>query len=250
VGELIVTELISINFKKATIDIDTTELEKLIDEKVKKYSGLIVTEDDISLAEDDRASLRKMGKAIRDTRIQYDKIIDEPKLEMDRILKELENRLLAPADEIDTQLKQFEQKRKDDLYDYYTSLPEWEDYMIFPDHWFNKTTKKIVVINDMKNQRSEHDRNVKLIEMLCGDLPKDNYIKLLNEKCDITDIIQRINEDKELLSKSIAKQENVVKNDLPTFNGKITIDYTITCEEHTHELIKEFLKEMNAEWKN
>jgi len=248
VGELIIQDL-KVEYTLPSIKLDITELTKSIEILKKQYSNWVVSEDDIESATKTVAQLNKVAKSISDERIRIAKSIKLPIDEMESQLKEQTKIVTELSKSIKDYLDIYEQKRKDDLYDYYTSLPEWEDYMIFPDRWFNKTAKEIVVINEMKNQRSEHDRNVKLIEMSCGDLTKDNYIKLLNEKCDITDIIQRINEDKELLSKSTVKQENVVKNDLPTFNGKITKDYTITCEEHTHELIKEFLKEMNAEWK-
>ena len=242
-NELILSEQMKVNYTLPTITLDIKQLTETVSALKEQYSNWVVSENDIDAAKDTVAQLNKVSKAISDERIRIAKLIKSPIDEMENSLKELTSTVKGVSDSIKTYLNDYEQNRRDNLTSYYKSLPDWEDYMTFEDRWLNKTTKEIVVINEMKNQRSQHDRDRETIKKFAeGKLETERYFEMQDTRHDLNDILGRMSEDYELLNKSQVPTEKDVTSEK-------TRVYTVTCEEHTHELIKEFFKEMNVEWK-
>lgn len=248
-GELLKTEQLTAVYTLPTINLDIKGITDTIEVLLKQYSNWVVTENDIEPAKDTVAQLNKVAKSISDVRIKLAKIIKAPIDEMETILKQQTKIVEDLSKSIKTYLDEYERNRRAELIEHYTTLKDengetyWKDYMIFQDRWLNKTTKEIVVINEMKNQRSQHDRDRDTIDkFLQGkNLPSERYYDMQDNKYALSDILDRISEDYELSSKLQPQSEKVVTSE----NTRV---YTVTCEEHTHELIKEFLKEMNVEW--
>lgn len=88
------------------------ELEAEITERLKYYNGLIVTEDTIKEAKDDRAALNRLRTALEDKRKEVKKLCLVPSNNFEA----KEKKLIAPIDQaianIDSQLKAFEDAKK------------------------------------------------------------------------------------------------------------------------------------------
>ena len=90
------------------------ELKAWVAEKVKDYRGLVFTEATIPDAKKDRADLNKLKKAFEDERKRIKKLCLEPYEEFERQEKELIAMIDEPLQLIDCQIKEVEEKRKEE----------------------------------------------------------------------------------------------------------------------------------------
>lgn len=88
------------------------ELKSDIAERVEHYNHLVVTEDTIKEAKDDRAKLNNLKKTIDRARINTKKVYMAPLNEFERKIKEVTALIDDPIKAIDTQLDVYEQKRR------------------------------------------------------------------------------------------------------------------------------------------
>ena len=139
--ELIVEEYqlpqkISFNFE---------ELKAELQAKTQHYETLVYTDDQIKEAKADRANLNRLKKALNDERIRREKEYLAP---FDAFKKQV-NEVIAivdkPIDAIDRQVKEYEEKKKEDkleaIHEYFDScedIPEWLHLeKIFDSRWLN-----------------------------------------------------------------------------------------------------------------
>lgn len=139
--------------KSANIDLpnEIENLEQLKTElipRLEKYNSLVVTEDSIKAAKEDKANLNKLRKAIEEQRISIKKQYLEPYNVLEAQCKEVVALIDAPIQAIDKQIKAFDEVEKLDkrmkLEDAFKELnaPEWvqlED--VLNPKWENKTAK-------------------------------------------------------------------------------------------------------------
>lgn len=139
--------------KSANIDLpnEIENLEQLKTElipRLEKYNSLVVTEDSIKAAKEDKANLNKLKKAIEEQRISIKKQYLEPYNVLEAQCKEVVALIDAPIQAIDKQIKAFDEVEKLDkrmkLEDAFKELnaPEWvqlED--VLNPKWENKTAK-------------------------------------------------------------------------------------------------------------
>lgn len=124
--------------------------------KLEYYNNLVVTEDSIKEAKNDKANLNKLKKAISDQRISIKKQYMEPYTILETQCKELDALIDAPIQAIDKQIKVFEGKEKDEKYAaleaFFNGLPH-EDFVTINDvlnpKWANKTEKLDTLKADM-----------------------------------------------------------------------------------------------------
>lgn len=88
------------------------ELYAAISEKTEKYRNLIVTEDGIAEAKKDRANLRKLADALNSEKIAVKKAFTRPLDEFESKVKQLIDLCKVPANEIDAQIKAYEEAKK------------------------------------------------------------------------------------------------------------------------------------------
>lgn len=105
------------------IEWNKEEFINLVTEVADRYDGLVYTDEDIPTAKKDRATLNALKKAISDRRISVKKEIMEPYEKFNEEVNEVVKLLEKPAFLIDSQIKEYEQKKKDDkkqvLFDYF-----------------------------------------------------------------------------------------------------------------------------------
>ena len=94
-----------------TIDLNSEELKTNIAAMVSAYKDYVVTEDSIAQAKKDKATLKKIQKAMSDKRIELKKLYSAPLDEFEKKVKELSALIDQPIDLISKQLDLFEQDR-------------------------------------------------------------------------------------------------------------------------------------------
>ena len=98
----------------AALEFNFEDLKKALAERMELYRGLVVTEDGIKAAKQDRADLNKLREAIEAKRKEVKKACMAPYTEFEAKVKELVQLVDAPIAAIDGQLKQYEEKRRAD----------------------------------------------------------------------------------------------------------------------------------------
>lgn len=98
------------------IEFNHEELKNFLIEKTSKYNSLVVTEDSIKSAKEDKAKLNKFKTAIEDERKRIKKQCLQPYEEFERKCKEIVALIDKPIISIDTQIKAFDEIEKDRKY--------------------------------------------------------------------------------------------------------------------------------------
>lgn len=104
---------INISSKQGIIAYDFAKLESDLKDELKKFRGLVVTEETIVEHKDVRAKLNKIEKLIEDERKRIKKEYSEPLTIFEKEVKKLTGMISDVSSEIDVQLKKFDQEEKD-----------------------------------------------------------------------------------------------------------------------------------------
>jgi len=141
------------------------ELKQELIEKTTMYTNLVYTDEQIKDAKNDRASLNKLKKALNDERIRLEKEYMQPFNDTKAKFNEIISIIDKPVALIDTQVKAYEEKQKQDKLDSITSFfnttehPEWLHMSkIFSDKWLNASTS-MKSIKDEINSKLEQITN-------------------------------------------------------------------------------------------
>lgn len=137
-----------------TIDFNFEELKVQLAESLELYRGLVVTEDGIKGAKEDRAKLNKLREALENKRKEVKRECMAPYTDFEAKVKELVGLIDQPIDAIDAQLKEYEEKRRGEkreaiLAIYEETIGELRSLLPFErlwqDTWYNTGTsmKKI-----------------------------------------------------------------------------------------------------------
>ena len=98
----------------ATIDFNFEALKLGLSQSLAKYDGLVVTEDDIKGAKDERAKLNKLREALEAKRKEVKRECMAPYNDFEAKVKELVALVDKPILAIDTQLKNYEDHRREE----------------------------------------------------------------------------------------------------------------------------------------
>lgn len=161
------------------------QLKEELIPRLEKYNKLVVTEDSIKAAKEDKAALNKLKAAIEDQRKSIKKMYLEPYNALEAQCKEVVALIDAPIKAIDGQIKAFDEIEKQNKYkeleEAFTALnaPEWvkiED--ILNPKWGNKTEKIDSLKADMAEKLKKINEDVAKIGDMYGD--KSYYLSILN----------------------------------------------------------------------
>lgn len=129
------------------IEFNFEELKKEITEKAELYKNMVYTDDTIKEAKADKATLNKFIKVLEDKRKDVKKECLQPYEEFEKQIKELVAIVDEPVKLIDSQVKEFEEKKKADklekIKEFWesTTHPDWLTCSkIFDQKWLNATT--------------------------------------------------------------------------------------------------------------
>lgn len=150
------------------------ELKTELTQQLDHYNRLVVTEDAIQEARDDRANLRKLKDAIETRRKEVKKECEKPYKAFEKQVKELTALIDAPVAAIDGQIKAFEDsqreaKRKEVEAAYAEIVPEnIRDIIplsrILDQKWLNKTTTMKSVREALEDKAKRVNVDMALID--------------------------------------------------------------------------------------
>lgn len=132
----------------APIQFNYEDIKKWVTEKAKEYKSVVYTEETITAAKSDRATLNKVAKAINDEKIRIKKEVLKPFEDFENKCKELQGIITDASSSIDAQVKAFEEKEQNEkkeqiksVFDAY--IGDYKDLilfdLIFNPRWLNKT---------------------------------------------------------------------------------------------------------------
>ena len=125
------------------------EIEKALDAKLAEYKGAVFTEESKSIAKSEVANLRKLKKDFEDARKGVKKEWMKPYEDFEAKMKNLTEKIDEPICLIDSQLKDFERKRREERREkikeiYQEIIGDMEEYCdlgrIYDTKWENATT--------------------------------------------------------------------------------------------------------------
>lgn len=147
------------------IEFNFEELKQEITERASSYVNLVYSDEQIQDAKKDRATLNKFVKALSDERIKIKKECLKPYEDFETKIKELDKIVSAAISNIDSQVKGYEEKKKQEKLDGITNFfnstdhPDWLHIaQIMNDKWLNASVS-MKSIQEEINARLEQIAN-------------------------------------------------------------------------------------------
>lgn len=165
------------------------EIKAELAQQLKKYQGLVYGEDSIREAKADRATLNKFKTAIEDKRKEIKNACLEPYNAFEAKIKEIVAMIDKPIAEIDSQVKNFEQIKKDEklqaIKQFYTDkAADLEKLVpfdrIFNQKWLNVTYKEADIQKEITDLFIKVESDLQVITELQTEYEpqlKDFYLK-------------------------------------------------------------------------
>ena len=234
------------------------QLKKELSDNLKKYEGLTFIDDKISEAKTDRASLNKLKKAINDEKILIKKKFIVPYVAFEDKIKELMGMIEKPIDEIDSQVKAFEEKtrkeKKDKIFELFEEINSdiVKMEMVYDETWLNSSVGIKRVTEEIEKKVESIENDVKAIRSFKSDFEvqlEDLYFKTLNlgqvfiEKTRLDELKKAKDEEKkepEPEKPPVIKAERIVMNDVETVDE---MDFRVWATKTQLDDLKTFLVE-------
>ncbi len=151
------------------------ELKTQLAEQLTRYTGLVVTADDIQAAKKDRATLNKLKDAIDDKRKAVKKACLAPYEGFERQIREIVTMIQEPANAIDAQIKEFEEQRRSEKYaaieaHYTAHIGELSELLplsrILPEKWANAGTSLESIQKEIETVIARTKSEIKVIRAM------------------------------------------------------------------------------------
>ena len=211
VQEFTFPEVINFNFE---------ELKAALQEKISKYENHVYTEGQMTEAKKDLADLRKFTKAMSDERIRIKKEYMKPCDEFEAKIKELDAIVQKPIEQINNQVKFYEdemkaRKRKDietlwEKTEIQLPIPLTLDH-IFNEKWLNSSVKMSAIEKEINERLEQIENDLKTL----ANLPEFSFeaTEVYKDTLDMNKAItegQRLAEmQKRKAEATVSKVENV-----------------------------------------
>ena len=163
-----------INAQPREIQSNVAEVETWLRQNLTRYEQMVVEEAEIPSAKADLAQIRKIKKTISDQRIFVKKEFLIPYTEWEEKVKVLEGLCDSAADNIDKQVKMFDQQKKEaklaEIREYFDSLAkssQIEEFLTFEQisnpKWANETYKMNTIMQEVKSAVSDTVEDIRTI---------------------------------------------------------------------------------------
>ena len=168
------------------IDFNFEELKAELSKQLEKYQNIVYTDDTIKIAADDRTKLNKLSKTINDRKIEIHKEYDKPYKEFEEKIKIILNMINEPLQLIDKQIKDYEQRQKDEKREqiqafFDTQVGDYADLVsldnIFNEKWLNKTYKMATIEEDIKSIFNKISGDMQIIDGQMKDEAINKQVK-------------------------------------------------------------------------
>lgn len=202
----------------ATIDFNFNQLKGQLAASLEAYTGLVVTEDGIKGAKEDRAKLNKLREALETKRKEVKKRCMAPYDDFEARVKELVGLVDKPIAAIDGQLQQFENtrrenKRKEVLAVYEDTVGELRDILPFEkvwrDEWANATVTMKKIREAIVSLEAKVASDLEVLSTVEGefvDAVKVKYLEALDLNAALTER-KRLQDEAEKLRAYNARKE-------------------------------------------
>lgn len=194
------------------------ELKAEISEKMQDYKNLVFTEETIKEAKKDRANLNKLKNAFEDERKRIKKLCMAPYDEFEKQVKELVALIDEPIRLIDNQIKEVEEKRRDEKRKEIETLFPTIGFqafvtldMIWDEKWLNATVPMAKVEEQMKSRMYQIGDDVFTIH----GLPEFGFeaMEVYKKTLDLTKAIQEGQRLSEIQKRKAAYEEEQRKKE-------------------------------------
>lgn len=248
------------------IDWNYEEIKNALTEKVGIYETMVYTENDIKAAKNDRSELNKLKKALNDKRIalqkDYMKSFDESfKTKVDELIGLIDK----PVEIIDAQIKEFENRQKEDknhrireLFDQLNPFDWLKFEQIFNSRWMTTSASMESIKEEMSLQieltRSQLDslngldfefeakEYYKTSLSLAGALGENMRLKELKAK---KDVLEKTKEEPAKPVREEPKKTEPVKDESP----REWVSLKININMGEYERLTEWMDAQDIEWR-
>lgn len=255
----------------APIQFNYEDIKKWITEKAKEYKSMVYTEETITNAKSDRATLNKVAKALNDEKIRIKKEVLKPFEDFESKCKELQGIITDASNSIDIQVKAFETKEQEekkkqieDLFNTY--IGDFKELIIFEQifnqRWLNKTYTIKKIEDEIKHLIAKTTTDLKVIDAQIQDESinksvKNYYFNNITDPSILGNSLQegmKIDENNKKLEqlrntqKAISEEQNIKENSEKITNivskteNLIQIDFRVITTKEKFMKLKEFLE--------
>lgn len=240
--------------KMEAIKFNYEELKEGLKNSLTKYKNIVYTPETIKEAKDDRARLNSLAKSLNDGKINIKKEFMVPYDEFEGKIKELIELVKEPANEIDAQVKAFEEKEKEKKRSeiekiYQENIGEYENLIllekIYDSRWENKTYKLTDVKKEIQDIVKKADSDLKIINSQQTEFLlniKDVYFNTLDLGQALVEK-ERLEKQKELLKPKEEIVEAVVEEPAHNDDAVDAMRYAVdTAVEESKQLEEKIVK--------
>lgn len=255
----------------APIQFNYEDIKKWITEKAKEYKSMVYTEETITNAKSDRATLNKVAKALNDEKIRIKKEVLKPFEDFESKCKELQGIITDASNSIDIQVKAFETKEQEekkkqieDLFNTY--IGDFKELIIFEQifnqRWLNKTYTIKKIEDEIKHLIAKTTNDLKVIDAQIQDESinksvKNYYFNNITDPSILGNSLQegmKIDENNKKLEqlrntqKATSEEQNIKENSEKITNivskteNLIQIDFRVITTKEKFMKLKEFLE--------
>ena len=255
----------------APIQFNYEDIKKWITEKAKEYKSMVYTEETITNAKSDRATLNKVAKALNDEKIRIKKEVLKPFEDFESNCKELQGIITDASNSIDIQVKAFETKEQEekkkqieDLFNTY--IGDFKELIIFEQifnqRWLNKTYTIKKIEDEIKHLIAKTTTDLKVIDAQIQDESinksvKNYYFNNITDPSILGNSLQegmKIDENNKKLEqlrntqKATSEEQNIKENSEKITNivskteNLIQIDFRVITTKEKFMKLKEFLE--------
>ena len=227
------------------------ELRIDLKNRLNKYNSLVVTENAIQDAKSDRANLNKLKKAINDEKIKLKKEAFDT---FENQCKDLVALIDEAVGNIDTQVKIFEQKAKDNklmkLKDMWAgkeiaNIIEYEQ--VHNEKWLNASATEASIDKAMNEIVDKYNSDVNILSSFIQSDEEYKYgIELYNKSLDLSSVINKITDRRNIIKEHEEAKNNVENSPATTdfVNSSIihTLGFIINANRTQIKALNEFMK--------
>ena len=255
----------------APIQFNYEDIKKWITEKAKEYKSMVYTEETITNAKSDRATLNKVAKALNDEKIRIKKEVLKPFEDFESKCKELQGIITDASNSIDIQVKAFETKEQEekkkqieDLFNTY--IGDFKELIIFEQifnqRWLNKTYTIKKIEDEINHLIAKTASDLKVIDAQIQDESinksvKNYYFNNITDPSILGNSLQegmKIDENNKKLEqlrntqKATSEEQNIKENSEKITNivskteNLIQIDFRVITTKEKFMKLKEFLE--------
>ena len=250
------------------------EIKAQLAEQLQKYDNVAYTEETMSLAKADRATLNKVKKAINDEKIRIKNfLLEDYTANFEPKCKELMEMIENVADKIDVQVKEFEQKTKNEklqeIMKYWIdNVGDFSDLidfdLIFEERWLNATYSMSKVETDINHIFEKTKMDLQTLDSTITDSiinrqVKDYYFKNINNSSVLSLSMQEFNRIKDSNEKldALENSQNVTKSEekitestqnLTNDENLRQLDFRVWVTAEQMAKLKAFLKDNNIKF--